>query len=45
MMAQGFYAYAGQLDPSTDEIQSGAVEIDDDIEYLATFDITNYKAQ
>jgi hypothetical protein len=45
MMAQGFYAYAGQLDPSTDEIQSGAVEIDYDIEHLATFDITSYKAQ
>lgn len=45
MMAQAFYAYTGQLDPSTDAIQSGVVQIHYDIEHLATFDITPYKAQ
>ena len=42
MMAEAFYAYVGQLDPSTAELQSGALQIQQDIERLATFDITPY---
>jgi hypothetical protein len=43
MMAQAFYAYAGQPDPSIADLQSGAVQIQYKIEQLATFDITQYK--
>lgn len=43
MMAWAFYAYAGQPDPSIADLQSGAVQIQYDIEHLATFDITQYK--
>jgi hypothetical protein len=43
MMAQAFYAYAGQPDPSIADLQSGAVQIQYEIEQLATFDITQYK--
>jgi hypothetical protein len=43
MMAQAFYAYVGQFDPSTGKVQAGAVQIHYDIEHLATFDITQYK--
>ncbi len=43
MMAQAFYAYAGQHDPSIADLQSGAVQIQYEIEQLATFDITQYK--
>ncbi len=42
MMAEAFYAYVGQLDPSTAELQSGALQIQQNIERLATFDITPY---
>jgi hypothetical protein len=43
MMAQAFYAYAGQPDPSIADLQSGAVQIQYGIDQLATFDITQYK--
>lgn len=42
MMAQAFYAYVGQFDPSTGELQASAVQIHYDIEHLATLDITPY---
>ncbi len=44
MMTQAFYAYVGQLDPSTNEVQAGVIQINYDIERLATFDITGLKA-
>lgn len=43
MMAQAFYAYAGQPNPSIADLESGAVQIQYEIEHLATFDITQYK--
>jgi hypothetical protein len=43
MVAQAFYAYAGQLDPSIADLESGAVQIQYKIAQLATFDITPYK--
>jgi hypothetical protein len=43
MMAEAFYAYAGQPDPSIADLQSGAVQIQYEIDHLATFDITQYK--
>jgi len=45
MVAQAFYAYVGRLDPSTNEVQAGAVQINYDTERLATFDITPYQQQ
>ena len=44
MVMQAFYAYTGQLDPSTGEIQGGVIQINNDIERLAAFNITTYKA-
>ncbi|MBV9230688.1 MAG: hypothetical protein JOZ18_15370, partial [Chloroflexi bacterium] len=45
MVMQAFYAYVGQLDPSTGELQGGVVQINNDIERLAAFDVTAYKAE
>jgi hypothetical protein len=39
MVTQAFHAYTGQPDPSTGEVQSGVVQINNDIELLAAFDI------
>ncbi len=43
MVTQGFYAYVGRLDPTTNEVQSGVVQINYDTERLATFDIIPFK--
>ena len=42
MAAQALYAYVGQLDPATNQIIEGAVQINDNIEHLGTFTITPY---
>ena len=39
MVTQAFHAYTGQPVPSTGEVQSGVVQIHNDIERLAAFDI------
>ena len=44
MVTQAFYAYVGQLNPSTNQVQAGVVEISYDIERLATFNVTVYRA-
>ena len=38
--AKAFYAYVGYLDPTTAGIRPGAIQIDNDIEQLAAFNIT-----
>ncbi len=43
MMAQAFYAYVGRLDPTTNQVQAGAVQINYDTEHLATFEMKPYK--
>ena len=43
MVTQAFYAYAGQLDPSTNKVQEGVSQINYDVIRLATFDIEPYK--
>ena len=40
--AHARYAYAGQTDPSTGAMQQGASWIYDNLERLATFDVTPY---
>jgi eukaryotic-like serine/threonine-protein kinase len=42
MVAQAFYAYVGRLGPTTNSVQAGAVQIHDEIEHLATFEIKSY---
>jgi hypothetical protein len=44
MMAQAFYAYTGEFDPSTYQMHGGAVQIHNDIEHLAVFAIIPYKS-
>jgi hypothetical protein len=39
---QAFYAYTGQIDPATNQLQSGVVQIGYDLERLATLDVTPY---
>ena len=36
------YAYAGRTDPASGEVQEGATWIYDNVERLATFDVTPY---
>jgi serine/threonine protein kinase len=43
MVTQAFYAYVGQLDPTTNQVQAGAVQINYATEQLATFDIKPFK--
>lgn len=43
MVAQAFYAYVGRLDPTTNQVQAGAVQINYDTERLATFEMKPYK--
>jgi len=42
MAAQALYSYVGQLDLTTNQVVQGAVQIYNNIELLATFDITTY---
>jgi hypothetical protein len=42
MVTQAFYAYVGRLDPTTNQVQAGAVQVNYDIEHLATFEIKPY---
>jgi len=42
METQAFYAYNGQVDPSTGQLQAGVVQISYDIERLATLTIMPY---
>lgn len=44
LQINAFYAYVGQLDPSTNQIQAGATQIYYETEHLATFDISAFKA-
>jgi len=39
------YAFVGQIDPNTNQIQGGAVQIHDNIQRLATYDIRPYQSQ
>jgi len=43
MVARANLAFVGRLDPSTDEVQLGVVQIFYNIQRLATYDITVYK--
>jgi eukaryotic-like serine/threonine-protein kinase len=43
MVTQAFYAYVGRLDPTTNEVQSGTVQINYNTVRLATFDIMPFK--
>lgn len=43
MVATANYAFVGRLDPSTNEVQPGVVQIFYNIQHLATYDITLYK--
>ncbi len=45
MVTQANYALVGQLDPTTDEVQPGVVQIYDDIQRLATFNVMPYTLQ
>ena len=40
--AQARYAYAGRTDPASGQMQQGAAWIYDNVERLATFDVTPY---
>jgi hypothetical protein len=42
---QARYAYAGRADPASGEVQQGATWIYDNIERLATFDVTPYSSR
>jgi hypothetical protein len=42
MVAQAFYAYIGRLDPTTNQVQAGTVQVNYDTEHLATFEIKPY---
>ena len=42
---QAFYAYVGQLDPTTNQVEPGVVQLHYDIQLLANFDVTTYKSQ
>ncbi len=42
--SQAFYAYVGQLDPTTNQVEPGVVQLHNNIQLLATFDITLYKS-
>ncbi len=44
MVAAANYAFVGRLDPSTNEVQPGVVQIFYNIQRLATYDVTPYKA-
>lgn len=44
MVTQAFYAYVGRLDPTTNRVQAGAVQISYDTEHLASFAIKPYKS-
>jgi len=39
------YAFVGQIDPNTNQIQGGVVQIHDNIQRLATYDIAPYQSQ
>jgi hypothetical protein len=43
MATEALYAYLGQLDPTTNQVMEGAVQIRNDMVRLATFDIRSYK--
>lgn len=43
MAAQALYAYTGQLDPTTNQVQEGAVQIHYALQALAHFDVTPYQ--
>jgi hypothetical protein len=43
MVTNANNAYIGKLDPTTDEVQPGVVEIYYNVQRLATFTITPYK--
>jgi hypothetical protein len=45
MQTQAFDAYAGRLDPATNQIQEGVVQINFALQRLATFDITPFSIQ
>ena len=42
MMTQAFYAYDGQVDPASGQLQAGVLQISDEIERLATLDMSPY---
>ncbi len=44
LQVQARYAYAGQTDPMTGNVQEGVTWIYDNTERLATFDVTLYSA-
>ncbi len=43
MAAQALYAYTGQLDPATNQVQGGVIQIHDALQALAHFDVTPYQ--
>jgi hypothetical protein len=43
MAAQALYAYTGQLDPTTNQVQEGVIQIHDALQALAHFDVTPYQ--
>jgi eukaryotic-like serine/threonine-protein kinase len=43
MASQALYAYAGQLDPATNNVQDGVIEVYYHLASLASFEITQYK--
>jgi hypothetical protein len=45
MSTQANYALVGLIDPTTNEVQSGVVQIYDDIQLLAIFDVIPYTLQ
>ncbi len=42
MQTEAFYAYSGELDPSTNAVLPGVTQIHYDIEHLATFNVAVY---
>ena len=42
MQSEAFYAYTGELDPTTNAVLPGVMQIHYDIEHLATFDVAVY---
>ncbi len=44
MQMQAFFAYVGRLNPSTNEIEPGVIQIHHDLQLLATLDVTPYSS-
>ena len=44
MTTQALHAYSGRLNPVTNEVQGGVIQVHYNLGHLATFEITPYKS-